>query len=188
MSTYICIPISYIVRSISPRWNQRCDTQLSQKGNSIKELPTENEECFQGCTKTILRRGRNPEEPLLAVITGLVRFGIESNRYWGWHVQVQIPMQLQHNVTAHQPKWLAIGDEPVARRPWIIRFLLARDLMNVQARSIAEHFPYQGRSVQYRQHAVVHYPAERVPSMRTRVDRDVYPIAPYSIKPGDGPV
>ncbi|GFT32815.1 hypothetical protein TNCV_5038651 [Trichonephila clavipes] len=39
-------------------------------------------------------------------------------------------------------------------------FIWVRDLVNVQTRTTAEHFPYQEKSVQYRQHAVVHYPAE----------------------------
>ncbi|GFY16428.1 hypothetical protein TNCV_2350711 [Trichonephila clavipes] len=37
-----------------------------------------------------------------------------------------------------------VGDEPVARQQWTRRFLLARDLVNLQARETAEHFPYQG--------------------------------------------
>ncbi|GFV80862.1 hypothetical protein TNCV_3517291 [Trichonephila clavipes] len=31
---------------------------------------------------------------------------------------------------------------------------------NLQNRATVEHFPYKERSVQYRQQAVVHYPAE----------------------------
>ncbi|GFX46131.1 hypothetical protein TNCV_2094471 [Trichonephila clavipes] len=71
-----------------------------------------------------------------------------------------MPMQLQHDATAHQPQCLAYGDEPVARQPWTARFLLGRDLVNVQVRAPAEHFLYQRRSVQHLQHAVVHYSAE----------------------------
>ncbi|GFY08086.1 hypothetical protein TNCV_1355021 [Trichonephila clavipes] len=52
------------------------------------------------------------------------------------------------------------GPMVTSEQPWTRRFLLARDLVNVLARARAEHLPYQGRSVQYRKHEVVHYPAE----------------------------
>ncbi|GFW49573.1 hypothetical protein TNCV_2843541 [Trichonephila clavipes] len=69
-------------------------------------------------------------------------------------------MQIQHDATVHQLRSLGYGDEPVARQPWIRHFLLPKDLANVLARAAAEHFSNQGRSLQYRLHVVVHYPAE----------------------------
>ncbi|GFU84724.1 hypothetical protein TNCV_2126651 [Trichonephila clavipes] len=55
----------------------------------------------------------------------------------------------------------AYSDEPVTQQPWSRRFLLARKLQNVQTRAKTEHYPYQGNSVQYQQHAVLHDPTER---------------------------
>ncbi|GFX66515.1 hypothetical protein TNCV_1291961 [Trichonephila clavipes] len=48
------------------------------------------------------------------------------------------------------PQLINPSDEPVALQPWTRRFLLVTDLVNVQVMKTAEHFPYQGRSVQYR--------------------------------------
>ncbi|GFX46445.1 hypothetical protein TNCV_239071 [Trichonephila clavipes] len=68
---------------------------------------------------------------------------------------------------------LPYDDGLVTRQSWTRRFLLARDLVNVQARATAEHFPYQGRSAQYLQHSVVHYPAETFVVDRTIEDAPV---------------
>ncbi|GFU50631.1 hypothetical protein TNCV_235931, partial [Trichonephila clavipes] len=50
--------------------------------------------------KNEILRNQYPEQPPLAVITALICPGIESEI--GGHVQVQMPMQLQHDATAHQ--------------------------------------------------------------------------------------
>ena len=63
--------------------------------------------------------------------------------------------------------------KPVARQSLTRDFLLARDMEKVQATAIAEHFMYQERSEQCREHAVVQYPAENVAFRKARMKNRV---------------
>ncbi|GFV19314.1 hypothetical protein TNCV_3978331 [Trichonephila clavipes] len=75
-----------------------------QEGNA----PVHTSRCVQiwllGYEDEVIQRNQYQEQPLLAEITAFIRLGIESNRYWMVCTGTQMPMQLRHNTTAHQPQ------------------------------------------------------------------------------------
>ncbi|GFX81416.1 hypothetical protein TNCV_142661 [Trichonephila clavipes] len=89
----------------------------------------------------ILRNQYQKQAPL-AVITERIRLGIESNTdYMSCTGTDDYSASTRYHSSSTRC------------------FLLVKDLVNVEARTTVEHFPYQGKSIQYWKHAAVHYPA-----------------------------
>ena len=60
----------------------------------------------------------------------------------------------------HSFSTVVSGNNSVVKKPLIRRFIIVRDLENVQANVAVEYFLYQVTPKQYEQHTVVYYPVE----------------------------